>query len=217
MSKVAPASCCLLALLTAACQPSGHSTAQARIQTELAARSERGARAAELVRSSLRLYHEHKYDAAAKDLTRATDMAPQNAQAWMALGAVKFAQQSWFDAAQAFDKAAKLLPDRFEPHFNLGTVLEAAGVYKAAIREYTIALALAPQDLTTEENLARCLISNNTDLPRARALIASALEHELRGEWRQWLERQGNILDNNLATTRPLPSAPATQGAPDAH
>jgi len=125
-----------------------------------------------------------------------------NAQAWVALGIAENNREHLFEAAQAFDKASKLAPTRFEPYYNLGVVLETASQYPGAIKAYETALERAPNELQIKENLARCLVCAKTKLPRAKQLIDEALEHELRSDWRSWLLRQSAFL-NTPPTTAP--------------
>ncbi len=83
-----------------------------------------------------------------------------------------------------------MFPDRYEPHFNIGSVLEALGRYEQAIRSYRRALELAPDQLQTIENLNRCYMRANTHPGESKILMDKALERETRPDWRLWLEEQ---------------------------
>ena len=84
-----------------------------------------------------------KPEAAADLFQRAVAADENNAAAWMALGGVELRLEGYFEAAEAFHHAARLAPTRYEPHFNLGTVLEAVGRYSDAIKAYEAAPSLA--------------------------------------------------------------------------
>jgi tetratricopeptide (TPR) repeat protein len=190
---------------TAACNRSSNesNSAPTDFRRSVELRSRELARGESLVVSGIRKYRNGDFDAAGKDLAEAVVLAPQSAQGWMALGMTEFGRDKYFEAAQAFHKASVLVPDRFEPHYNLAQVLEAAGLAKAAIQEYDRALELAPDDLDTMECLVRCLIVHDIQLDRARTLIDRILTSEIRPQWRQWLARQAHILDERGNTTRP--------------
>jgi len=129
-------------------------------------------------------------DKAAAWFQKATSTDKQNAQAWMLLGIVEFDRGNMFEAARAFHQAATLEPDRYEPHFNLGTVFEACGQYRQAIGAYESALRIAPHQLEVMENLARCYVRSRGEPRRAKQLIDAALAREDRPAWRGWLQAQ---------------------------
>jgi len=133
-------------------------------------------------------------DKSATWLQKAISTDKQNAQAWMLLGIVEFDRGNMFGAARAFHQAATLEPDRYEPHFNLGTVFEACGQYRQAIEAYESALRIAPRQLEVTENLARCYVRNRGEPRRTRQLIDAALAREDRPAWRGWLQAQSEKL-----------------------
>lgn len=123
-------------------------------------------------------------------LSKAVAVDNRNACAWMELGVVEFKRDRAFHAASAFDRAARLEPTRYEPHLNMGTVLESVGRYKEAINSYETAQRLAPDEIHVMENLARCYVQANTDLQKAKELVHKALLREDRPQWRAWLQAQ---------------------------
>ena len=143
-----------------------------------------------LYRRGLEALEASQLDRAGSCLTDAIGADDRNAHAWMALGVVRFRQDRLFQAASAFDRAARLEPTRHEPHFNIGTVLESAGHHAQAVEAYNTALKLAPNQLEVMENLARCYIHTGTQPQRARELIERCLQTERRPEWRAWLQDQ---------------------------
>ena len=129
---------------------------------------------------------------AKKHLNQAIAQDNDNAHAWMALGRLEYDQDNLHKAAKAFDHAARLSPLRYEPHYNLGIVLESAGNYTQAIHQYQIALKHAPHQIHIKENLARCYLKTNanTSTRHAKQLISQALTTESRPQWIQWLKQK---------------------------
>jgi Flp pilus assembly protein TadD len=114
----------------------------------------------------------------------------------MQLGLMHYEGGEFYDAAQAFRRASRLRPERYEPHYDIGMVYEAVGHFPQAIREYQAALELAPDQVEVTENLAMCYIACGTDTDEALELVHSALKTETRPEWVEWLTRQEIRLKN---------------------
>jgi tetratricopeptide (TPR) repeat protein len=133
---------------------------------------------------------------ARKCLTQALHEDDKNAMACMALGAMEYDEGRYYEAACAFHRAARLEPTRYEPHFNIGLVMESAGLYSKAIPAYESALKLSPDQVEVMEHLARCYIKTHTNLEKARGLIDKASAAECRAEWVRWLEQQSRKLEN---------------------
>ena len=72
---------------------------------------------------------------------------PEDAEAWLALGLSQEALVCWKDAAAALTTAARLLPDRPEPHQALGRVYMHLNESGPAITALGRALSLAPDDI----------------------------------------------------------------------
>ena len=164
--------------------------ARDRVKNELAERNTRRAHSVELCRKAQDACEKHDVPRARVLLNRAVTEDSRNTYAWMALGSLEFDQENMYEAAQAFHQAARLEPTRYEPHFNIGTVLESVGRYSQAINEYEAALKLAPNQVEVMENLARCYIKANVKLDKARELVNRALRSEYRIEWIRWLQQQ---------------------------
>lgn len=157
---------------------------------------------------SMRLYErgrkaqdDQKIAEAARFYSLAVNADQANIYALMALGQTELLRERYYPAAEAFHRASRLAPSRYEPRYNLASVLEAAGRYTDAIREYEAALRLAPDQVEVMENLARTYVAAGTNLERARELAERALEREERAEWRQWLRRQTLRLPGPITTT----------------
>ncbi|MFW6062037.1 MAG: tetratricopeptide repeat protein, partial [Planctomycetota bacterium] len=151
------------------------------------------------------------YDQAARRLQDAVSVDPRNARAWMLLGRVEFAREDLSAAAKAFDRASVLRPMRYEPHYNLGVVLERGGRFSRAAGCYEEALRQAPDQLEVMENLARCYVRSGRKPRRAHALIQRALAVEQRPEWRLWLTRQQRRLGRKLHGPAATASADETE------
>src|SRR4051812_31585755 len=197
-------------LLTCSCRPMPTEARQA-YQQDLAARDHAARDSTTLYQQGVDADAQGKPEAARDLFRRAVGADGDNAVAWMALGGVELRLENYFEAAEAFHHAARLAPTRYEPHFNLGTVLEAVGRYSDAIKAYEVALSLAPDEPAVIENLARTLIRSGQDPERAEALVHQALRTETRPDWREWLQRQAIRL---AQTTRPA-AAPATSQPAD--
>jgi Flp pilus assembly protein TadD len=135
-------------------------------------------------------------DLAHKCFQDALNEDDRNVQAWMALGLIENERGNLFEAAYAFHRTASLEPMRYEPHYNIGCILESVGHYEKAIGEYDKALDLAPDQVEVMENLARCHIRLGSDPDKARSLVDRAMRLEQRPEWKQWLEIQSSRLQS---------------------
>lgn len=159
-------------------------------EAELSERKKAQAESNLLYEKSMTAYSESRPKDAITHLNEAVNIDPQNSKAWMTLGVLEYARDCIFEAAQAFHRASKLEPTRYEPHFNLGSIFESVGYHEQAIEEYEVALKLAPSNIEVMENLARCYFRSGKKTPNAQNLVRQALQKELRPEWRRWLEMQ---------------------------
>ncbi len=154
---------------------------------------------------SMKLYREG-WDAYKKsDMARARSLIDKSIQsdqrnecAWMAKGMLEYERDSFYEAGKAFHRVIALQPKRYEPHFNIGMILEESGKYTQAIRKYEVALKLAPDQVEVMENLSRCYIATNTNLDKALKLINRAKIAESRPEWKRWLTIQSRTIHNKL-------------------
>ena len=198
---------CLCACLCAAgllgCD-NPHKKAALVVNKELSKLQENSRHSAELYRQALAARDANNAAGARKLLQDAVEIDNRNARAWMTLGILLYEKDDLARAAQAFDSAAKAEPHRYEPHYNLGIVLEAAGRYERAIEEYEMALTLCADQNEVRENLARCLIKNRAQPQNAKRLIEQALRVETRPEWVSWLNSQLRTLtqENEVSDVR---------------
>jgi len=183
-----------LACLTVlpSCQ-SPRDKALATVQSQLATRTAARQRSMDLLRKAQQADQASQPQQARQCLQQAVREDDRNASAWMALGALEYQQDNYYQAAEAFHRAARLEPTRHEPHFNLGIVLESAGLYSKAAAEYETALKLAPEQLETMEHLARCYIKTHSNLPKAQQLLNLAAARETRPPWVRWIQQQQKV------------------------
>ncbi len=177
--------------------------AREALAAELAERRAARTQSVALYQEGLEDYQAGDPDKARMHLVDSVEADERNARGWMLLGVIEYENDKLFEAASAFRRAARLEPMRYEPHFNIGAVLEKAGRYEQAIESYETALKLAPDELAVMENLARCYIRTETKLSVAKELIAQALPREARPEWRIWLAEQLRCLEG--VTLQALP------------
>lgn len=161
---------------------------------QLAARQAQEARSMELYRKGVKAYDASDNESARSYLEDAIAQDDRNADAWIILAMLEFDEGDIRNAARSFHRAARLRPNRYEPHFNLGIVLEQAGLYSRAAKEFEKALELALGQIEIMESLAGCYIQTNDQLDRALELIHTALKSEHRPEWIGWLEMESNRL-----------------------
>ena len=178
-----------IGLLTWGCQQPRAQAKQALLQ-ELAKRQAAQAQSRRLYERGINAYRASNLELAGEYLEKAIGMDEQNIHAWMVLGIVHFEREKLFEAAHAFHRVSRLEPSRYEPHFNIGTILESVGRYEQAIESYETALKAAPGQLEVMENLARCYLKANQKPDRTRKLIERSLAVEQRPEWRDWLRSQ---------------------------
>jgi len=176
---------------------------------ELAVREAARAEATHLYEQALVEYKASHIDKAKCLLKQAVEKDNRNAQAWMQLGIIEYEKNNYYNAARAFHRASRLMPTRYEPHFNIGTVYEATSQYTEAITSYKKALKMAPDQTEVMENLIRCYIRTNQNLDKAKELIDRVLICEHRPQWRTWLEKEAL----RLSLMKSIPSSQEAKNA----
>ncbi len=106
------------------------------------------------------------------------------------LGTVYFQQEKYYLAAWEFQYAAKVMPKRSQPRYNLGMVLEAVGKLDEAAQRYEEALELQPDDIETVASLARTYIRDGKKNERTRELLEEIVLNDDRPQWRSWAQEQ---------------------------
>ncbi len=106
------------------------------------------------------------------------------------LGVVLLAKQEYYEAANEFEWARKLMPGHPDPRMNLALTLEQVGRIDDAIETYVTALEVYPNHLPTIQALCRCQIRHDRENDQTTGYLK---EIALRGEtshWRQWAKAQ---------------------------
>lgn len=171
------------------------------VQEELDARREAFLESMKLYREGVEAYKNSDRERARQSFDESVALNRRNVQAWMHLGVVEFELYNLFEAAEAFQRASDLARDRYEPHFNLGSVFESAGKLDEAISEYKKAFELAPRSAEVMENLARCYLATNHDRGETAQLLENALAVEHRPEWIRWVRSQLQLLGERKETS----------------
>lgn len=196
MRVIVPIGCLtVLPAMALSCQ-SAQEKAQIAVTKDLEARARASMESMDVYRRAVALHESGETDEALELLRTAIDKYERNAFAWMRLGVLEFERNRMFEAAQAFSRTSELVPDQHQPYFNLGSVLEAAGKYDDAIRQYRIAMEKSSSNPEIMENLARCYLATDARISEARNLVENALRFEQRPEWVVWLQEQIQRIDS---------------------
>jgi len=127
------------------------------------------------------------------------------------LGLLHFQRRQFYAAANNFQRAADLMPDRPEPYNNLGLTLETAAKPQEAIALYQSAVERAPDNPEYLGNLLRARLHNGEPVPALREGFQKLLLLETRPEWVHWAEENVALFDPLLASS----AKPTTSTAPE--
>lgn len=106
------------------------------------------------------------------------------------LGLVYYLQRKLYLAAWEFEYAAKLMPERIEPLYNLGLVYEYAERPDEAIEYYERALGCKPEDPILHGAMVRAQMRCGATLDEMRPQIRKILLIDTRPEWIAWAKAQ---------------------------
>lgn len=110
------------------------------------------------------------------------------------LGQLYYTQQRYYEAAWEFQYAIRLMPHQPIPRNNLGLVFEATGQLDQAAEQYSLAVAEEPDNPELLGNLARTRIRRGDTGEEVRDLLRQIVMKDSRSEWREWAERQLNLI-----------------------
>lgn len=140
------------------------------------------------------------YSQAADSLAAALQADPLFAPAHNNLGKVHFHQGRFYEAADEFQQASKLMPNRPEPLSNLGLVMESVAhalgpdarpaKLDEAIAAYDRALALAPNSPALMGNLVRARLRRGLRDQRTQTLLQRLLTIDTRPDWLSWARQE---------------------------
>ena len=133
-------------------------------------------------------------DKARASATEALRLDPYCFVAHNNLGIVYLRERSYASAAQTFRDASRYEPGAYQPHYNLGSLLQEVGRWQEATVEYEAALIRNPGHLATVEQLAQCYILLGKQPGPAHELLTQATRIETRPTWVEWLHGQLSIL-----------------------
>lgn len=94
---------------------------------------------------------------------RAVEMDPKNADAWYALGRIRYTEQRFSDALSCFQRVLALVPNSVKAENNLGLTYEALNHIDSAIKAYRQAIAWQ-KELPTAERSDQPLLNLGTVL-----------------------------------------------------
>jgi Tfp pilus assembly protein PilF len=132
------------------------------------------------------------------------------------LGMLYLKQRRLYLAAWEFEYANKLMPERFEPLYNLALVYESADKLDRAIEYASMAFSLAPRNADVLETLIRARLRNGDPVDEVRPLIKEVLFYESRPNWVGWAKEQLSHAPENPGHNLPaLPPAPGEVPPPE--
>ena len=97
-----------------------------------------------LVEETLSLEYDEEWDAALESWTRAIELMPSNAAAYVYRGGTYTLSGQYDAALRDFDKALELRPDFEWAHSRRGNTYRLSGRYDEALRDFTKAIELEP-------------------------------------------------------------------------
>lgn len=132
------------------------------------------------------------------------------------LGTVYFRQKRFYQAAWEYQYAAKLMPNKAEPLYNLGLVMEAVGKLSDAVKCYEDAVQADPDYLEGVGGLARAYIRSGRRDAKTRDLLSQILLRDTRPEWLAWAREQTTMSGQPAAdvTSRPSILRPSSVTTP---
>jgi hypothetical protein len=132
------------------------------------------------------------------------------------LGMLYQKQRKLYLAAWEFEYANKLMPERFEPLYNLALVYESADKLDRAIEYASMAFSIAPRNADVMETLIRTRLRNGDSFDEVRLLIKEVLFYETRPNWVCWAKEQLSRAPENPGHNSPFaPPAPGEVPPPE--
>lgn len=121
------------------------------------------------------------YYSASRAAREATKTMGGSAESWFALSRASAGLQHLDDAVYEARRAIELAPENAEYHFNLGTILEEAGVWDNALSEYEQSAQRAPDEPLYQLAIGGVWLQRNQPdraLPIIERVYSSARDHE---------------------------------------
>ena len=133
-----------------------------------------------------------------------------------ALGKLYFDQQKFYLAAWEFEYVINLMPERPEPHNNLGLVMEAVGKLDEAIQSYQTALEIEPDNPDYLGNSVRARLRRGERDLFVRQQLEQLIFIDSRPDWVAWANERLALdeFDTNELNGTPLPNVPSRETPP---
>jgi hypothetical protein len=132
------------------------------------------------------------------------------------LGMLYLKQRRLYLAAWEFEYANKLMPERFEPIFNLALVYESADKLDRAIEYASMAFSISPRNPDVLETLIRTRMRNGDPIEEVRPLMKEVLFYETRANWVCWAKEQlSRAPENPGRNSQFVPPAPGEVPPPE--
>jgi tetratricopeptide (TPR) repeat protein len=122
------------------------------------------------------------------------------------LGVLCLKKGQWYEAANEFEWARKLMPGHPDPRMNLALTLERAGRIDEALATYETALEVYANHVPTMQAMSRLQLRHNRVDDRTPGMLKEIALAGETAQWREWAQYQ--LVKSSSAS---VPSA-ATQG-----
>src|SRR6202030_1708110 len=139
-------------------------------------------------------YGDLDYDAALKEFEIAQHGLPNDAGAYLAIGAIQRRQGKWSESSASLEKAVSLNPNDTWPMQNLGINYEMQRNFEAANKIFDHALAVNPNALGIKELKAKTAIEEKGDFSLAENFLAGVDVTKLSADIRNELAGQRMLM-----------------------
>ncbi len=161
------------------------------------------ARCIQLAAEGDRLLAAGKVVPAAEKFKEAIRASEDYGPAWNNLGKALMRDQNFYDAQQAFARAAELLPRDPRPCENLGVLYVVRDIPGEALKHFEESLARDPNYLPSIRGLVRasqfCERNDQASNEKIRDHIRRALMLETDAKWREFFQRQLVRVETDIA------------------
>ena len=156
------------------------------------------------------------YTDADKWMTRVTERAPADSEAWYSLGRIKYSENRFQESIESFEKALSLAPHLVKAANNLGLAYEGLNQVDNAVKAYRTAIAWQADSASPSEqpltNLGIVLVDRN-ELSEALPLLQQAVriapnDARIRAALGRLYQRQGELAAAQSELERAVALAP---------
>lgn len=180
---------CLVLLNTLACSHSQH------VKVTLPPKPSNPKLAIALNEQALIMLKHNQIENAISLLKRATAADPQSTRSFNNLGKVYYQEQFYSKAMAMFRQAVAINSSELsEPHNNLAMSYERVNIHELAIKHYTLAHEISPDNIQYTANLARALHRRGDRDEQLIKLLDTITTKDPRTNWQQWAQFQKTII-----------------------